>query len=398
MKSSKVIGIDLSDTTLDVVLLSFGDDAYTVEKQHSVDVPSGLVVNGVLTDVTGVVAFVKEQCSAAGIILTEKIPCAWVVPQCIAYTHVYTHTNKDEPTLSREAMVQAAVKLAPISSDNTAVSYLHPKDNLDIVVVSAKDIVEQWQACASAVSDTKQLFFLEGYSALLGLDMSKEHGPYVVIDVGGRSTVVTAVVDGHMHGVFVSPIAGVYMTDEIARVEECTTSIAEEMKRTKGIVGKNSLTSILKPIVDLLATRIRSAIDFLEKKFALSFQSAVYIGGTLQMKGLQTVLEKQIGLVQMNGVPKHDARILCAVGAARAYQEHTEYAVFGDLYTKPARFSLLNRTAKEASVVSETSNVKQEVLPMSDDHHVFVWRMVAIALGCILLCAIGIIVWLFLYS
>ncbi len=396
MKSSKVIGIDLSDTTLDVVLLSFADDAYTVEKQHSVVVPTGLVVNGALSDVAGVTAFVIEQCQVAGISLAEKIPCAWVVPQCVTYTHVYTHINKDEPTLSREAMVQAAVKLAPISSDNTAVSYLHPQDDLDIVVVSAKKVVEQWQACAVAVSDVRHRFFLEGYSALLGLDMPQESGPYVIVDVGGRSTVVTAVVESHVRGLFVSPIAGLYMTEEIARAQSCDMATAEEMKQTKGIGSKSAIVSTVKPVVDLLATRIRSAVDFLEKKLALSFQSAVYIGGTLQMNGLQTLLEKQVGLVQMDGIPKHESTVICAIGAARAYGADTSYAIFADLYIKPARFSLLSRTAKETPIVAEPPNT--EPLAEVHAHHLFTWRIIAAAFGCVLLCAVGVIVWLFFYS
>ncbi len=396
MKSSHVIGIDLSDTTLDVVLLSFADGAYIVDKQHSVDVPDGLVVNGVLTDVSRVATFVKEQCNTAGIALTENIPCAWVVPQCITYTHVYTHTNTDEPALSREAMIQAAVKLAPLSSDNTAVSYLHPQDDLDIVVVSAKQVVEQWQACATAVSGAKQRFFLEGYSALLGLDMPKESGPYVIVDVGGRSTVVTAVVDNHVRGMFVSPIAGMYMTQEIARTQECDIVTAEEMKRTKGIGSKSPLALVIKPVLDLLSTRIRSAVDFLEKKFALSFQSAVYIGGTLQMKGLQTLLEKQIGLVQMDGALEHNQSAICAIGAARAYHEGVEYSIFTDLYTKPARFALLNRTPKEIPASVEVPHTQP--LPDVSAHHVFAWRMIAIALGCIVVCAASLVVWLFFYT
>jgi Tfp pilus assembly PilM family ATPase len=396
MKHELVIGIDLSDTTLDVVLLSFSNDVHTIEKHHSATVPSGLVTNGVFSDVTSVATFIKEQCQSAGISLTEKIPCAWVVPQCITYTHVYTHTNKDEPILSREAMVQAAVKLAPISSDNTAISYLHPQDDLDIVVVSAKKVVEQWQACATAVSDTKCSFFLEGYSALLGLDMPKENGPYVIVDIGGRSTVVTAVVESHVRGIFVSPVAGVYMTEEIVRVQECDVVTAEEMKRTKGIGSKSPIATTLKPVVDLLATRIRSTVDFLEKKFSVSFQSAIYIGGTLQMKGLQTLLEKQIGLAQMEGVPKHEVDLVCAIGAARAYGEKTEYAIFADLYTKPARFSLLNHTSKEVTVVADVQEKK--VVSGVSSHYIFAWRMIAIALGCVVVCAIGVIVWLFLYS
>jgi Tfp pilus assembly PilM family ATPase len=396
MKHENVIGIDLSDTTLDVVLLSFANDTHVVEKQYSVVVPTGLVVNGVLSDVASVVTFIKEQCQTAGISFTEKIPCAWVVPQCITYTHVYTHTNKDEPTLSREAMVQAAVKLAPVSSDNTAVSYLHPQDDLDIVVVSAKKVVEQWQACATAVSDAKCSFFLEGYSALLGLDMPKENGPYVIVDIGGRSTVVTAVVESHVRGLFVSPIAGMYMTQEIARAQDCDVATAEEMKRTKGIGSKSPIATTIKPVADLLATRIRSAIDFLEKKYAISFQSAVYIGGTLQMKGLQTLLEKQIGLVQMDGVPTHESSLICAVGAARAYSEETQYAIFADLYTKPARFSLINRAPKEVVAVADVGE-KQVVSDVSP-HHIFAWRMIVIALGCVVVCAIGVVVWLFLYS
>lgn len=186
------------------------------------------------------------------------------------------------------------------------------------------------------------------------------------------------------------------MTEEIVRAQSCDIAAAEEMKRAKGIGSKSPLTSIITPAIDLLATRMQSAVDFLEKKFAVSFQSAVYIGGTLQMKGLQTLLEKQIGLVQMSGVPAHDTHAVCAIGAARAYNEGAVYSIFADLYTKPARFSLLNRTPKEVPVVAETPSTKP--VPEVHAHHVFAWRMTAIALGCVLLCAIGVIVWLFLYS
>lgn len=365
-----VVGIDVSDTTCEIVLLEKKNNSYTAHVRHRSGMPTGLISNGCIVDLQALSAHIVSVLESLSLSLKEY-PCAWVLPQALTYTYVYTH-RAPQRDMSREALVESVVRMSPCASDDVTVSFGEMSPHHDLMVVSSYHDISQWHMLASSICSSGYALYLEGYATAVGVttDMSD---PYVIIDIGGRSTVLTFIVNGAVVGISTLSIAGLFFTTQIAAALSLSFADAEIMKcQTKKVAARAPIVAPLSSFVSMLSERILASIALAEQKNTVSFGSVWCTGGTAQFPRLVEMLQKalhrtSISVRSIDQAAPEQYEAISALGAARMWLDGREHMrLFVDVsVAKTPTQGLLKHVAEapipKHSISAEKKNPTQHV-------------------------------------
>ncbi len=125
--------------------------------------------------------------------------------------------------------------------------------------------------------------------------LKTERSPVILIDIGSHTTTVSVVANALLRISHTVNVGGNSFTDRIAKSLSVNYEKAEQEKIQKGIHLMQGNVRILLPLVDLIATEIRKALEGFELQKAGIASKIVLSGGASKLPGLREYLERQFG-------------------------------------------------------------------------------------------------------
>lgn len=109
-----------------------------------------------------------------------------------------------------------------------------------------------------------------------------------IVDVGGGTTGIAVIRDGQVVYVADEPTGGIHFTLVLAGAYRIPFREAEELKTR--VEGQEELLPLLKPVMQKVATIVKNHIK------GYGVNSVYLVGGTSCLKGLDRVVEEEIGV------------------------------------------------------------------------------------------------------
>lgn len=334
-KKQRMIGIDISDRSIDIVEL---DDNRHVLLHIRREFEDGIVENGEIKN--------KERLSA---ILTELIDVESIPPLrensdeqlevslCIPESRVYTHsltlteTEGDDPIFMR--VKKAASEIIPENPQDLYFDFHAVKQNgaYNVMFLAAlrrivNDYIEVLQRTnVTPISIENELTSLA--RSIICSQQRNERADVMLVDIGARTTNVGVVdKDRILRESIIVPVAGEHLTAALVTTLGLSRDDAEDKKRRFGFTHKSkkvfdTLESNFKPIVG----EVKKLINFYENKEKAEIKSVYIVGGSALLKDVDRYLEQKLHRDVFIGDP------LCNIARTNELQDASEMVFYANV-------------------------------------------------------------------
>lgn len=305
-KSSTLLGIDISSTSVKLVELSRQGERYRVEAYAVEPLPMGAVIEKNIAELEGV-----------GLALTRALARARTglksVAVAVAGSAVITKTIEMDAGLSEDEMESQlkveADQYIPYPLDEVAIDFevqgtsVRNPERVNVLLAACrKENVEVREAALTLAGLTARVVDVEAYAlersfGLLAsrLAVSGERLTVAVVDIGATMTTLSVLHNGRIIYTREQLFGGRQLTEEVQRRYGLTLEQAGLAQR-KGGLPDDYAGEVLQPFREALVQQVSRSLQFF---FASGQYSAVdhilLAGGTASVPGLDRLVEQQLG-------------------------------------------------------------------------------------------------------
>lgn len=305
-KSSTLLGIDISSTSVKLVELSRQGERYRVEAYAVEPLPVGAVIEKNIAELEGV-----------GLALTRALARARTglksVAVAVAGSAVITKTIEMDAGLSEDEMESQlkveADQYIPYPLDEVAIDFevqgtsVRNPERVNVLLAACrKENVEVREAALTLAGLTARVVDVEAYAlersfGLLAsrLAVSGERLTVAVVDIGATMTTLSVLHNGRIIYTREQLFGGRQLTEEVQRRYGLTLEQAGLAQR-KGGLPDDYAGEVLQPFREALVQQVSRSLQFF---FASGQYSAVdhilLAGGTASVPGLDRLVEQQLG-------------------------------------------------------------------------------------------------------
>ncbi|RAI68395.1 pilus assembly protein PilM [Pseudomonas fluorescens] len=305
-KSSTLLGIDISSTSVKLLELSRQGERYRVEAYAVEPLPVGAVIEKNIAELEGV-----------GLALTRVLAKARTglknVAVAVAGSAVITKTIEMDAGLSEDEMESQlkieADQYIPYPLDEVAIDFevqgtsvRNPERVSVLLAACRKENVEVREAALTLAGLTARVVDVEAYALersfglLAGrLAVSGERLTVAVVDIGATMTTLSVLRDGRIIYTREQLFGGRQLAEEIQRRYGLTLEQAG-LAQKKGGLPDDYASEVLQPFREALVQQVSRSLQFF---FASGQHSAVdhilLAGGTASVPGLERLVEQQLG-------------------------------------------------------------------------------------------------------
>lgn len=336
--NDQIIGLDISDNTIEMVGLSSVKDKYNVVQKKRILLPPGIVEGGEIKNEAELSKFIKQLINTS-----KPIKITFGLPD----RHTFIHIHELEPgkkALPSNEINEIVRKNIPIDEKNMVFSYsllkapLKPRPekgknksakkmdqttktdatkklqeetknakdqitedqseklpNRYVIVATTKSIFEHWQKFFKKNNITITVD-IESLAVFRGLYAHKPSKPVAVIDMGAVSTNVGIYDQLGLAYTFSSTLAGNQITQQISQGQKISIEEAEKQKIAIGLANKTSpIGQIIQKQIDDLCQELLSQISFYQQHSQQTVSEIVLVGGSCKMPGLLDYMGQKLG-------------------------------------------------------------------------------------------------------
>lgn len=214
----------------------------------------------------------------------------------------------DLPRLSQKELAQAipfeARQYIPIPISEVALDWqvLGPTPGQEaqrvqvLLVAIPQDVIVKYQRIAELAGLNLKIIETETISAaraLVGADSST----LLLVDIGSRATVITAVDEGYVRITRSIDIAGGDLTQVIANGLGVSTLKAEMLKKSRGLmsgVQEENLAALMTPLLDVMINEIQKLGALYQERTKREVKKIVLTGGTANIPGLTDYIGREL--------------------------------------------------------------------------------------------------------
>ncbi|MBI2098590.1 MAG: type IV pilus assembly protein PilM [Candidatus Wildermuthbacteria bacterium] len=193
-----------------------------------------------------------------------------------------------------EARRHVPLPLSEVVLDWQLLEKTKDKRSRILLVAVPKEVVNYYEEIARFAGLTLIALEAEVFGNIRSY-FKEEREPAVLIDIGSHTTTVSVVAKSMVRLSQTINVGGNNFTERIAQSLSVNYRKAEEEKLQKGIHLVQGNVRILVPIVDLIVTEIRKALEGFDRQSAGVVRKIVLSGGSARLPGLAEYLEKQFG-------------------------------------------------------------------------------------------------------
>lgn len=305
-KSSTLLGIDISSTSVKLLELSRQGERYRVEAYAVEPLPVGAVIEKNISELEGVgLALVRA--------LTRARSGLKNVAVAVAGSAVITKTIEMDAGLSEDEMESQlkveADQYIPYPLDEVAIDFevqgisVRNPERVNVLLAACrKENVEVREAALTLAGLTARVVDVEAYAlersfGLLAsrLAVSGERLTVAVVDIGATMTTLSVLQNGRIIYTREQLFGGRQLTEEIQRRYGLTLEQAG-LAQKKGGLPDGYVGEVLQPFREALVQQVSRSLQFF---FASGQYNSVdhilLAGGTASVPGLDRLIEQQLG-------------------------------------------------------------------------------------------------------
>lgn len=303
MKSSNLIGIDVSDSSIKVLQL---DNEKNIFAYGTQDLPEGVVSKGRIlnkdefaTILTQVLKNTKPHALSAQDMNLRAVLC---LPESKLFTHYVAVPETVKKSELETFIKEDAEKIIPFNLEEMYWDYHVAEKGKErhatFIGVAKADLDNYVEAFSHA--NIKPAFvggelFSLGKALLPDSMLEEDH---IILDIGAHTTTIGMFADDAVaNASVVIPIGGDHFTAEVAKELELTVEEAEKQKRELGLTDhkSNKVAPVLGLAVMKIIDEVKEAKAFFEKKTGNLVTHIVVAGGSALLPGICEFIEKNIG-------------------------------------------------------------------------------------------------------
>ncbi|OHA74089.1 MAG: hypothetical protein A2940_00350 [Candidatus Wildermuthbacteria bacterium RIFCSPLOWO2_01_FULL_48_29] len=202
--------------------------------------------------------------------------------------------NELDAAVRFEARRHVPLPLSEVVLDWQLLERTKDKRSRILLVAVPKEVVNYYEEIAR-FADLKLIALEAEIFGNIRSYLKEEKEPVVLVDIGSHTTTVSVVAKNMVRLSQTINVGGNNLTERIAQSLSVDYRKAEEEKLQKGIHLVQGNVRILVPIVDVIVTEIRKALEGFERQHVGIVQKIVLSGDSAKLLGLVEYLEKQFG-------------------------------------------------------------------------------------------------------
>lgn len=301
--SEQVIGLDISDVSMEAVILDPKRKAWQVYSYARFRLSPGVIENGQILQPDKLKEDLKKM-------FTLGIPHPLrsnSVLLSLPDARVFTKLLDLPKNLKKRDLILAAENKAaeyiPEEKENllSVAKILSPQNGQNEVFYAAapKGLVMEWAKVMESLGLDIIGLTMESISSFAGLEDSLKKEETLLLDIGSRHTnAVIFDAEGIRDSINIS-IAGDKITDAIATKLNISHLVAEEKKKTIGMdpsVDQGQIMWIIQGQMQPVADELKKFINFYEELHGRQVKKMILIGGSSQLKGLGDYFASNLNL------------------------------------------------------------------------------------------------------
>lgn len=326
-KSSAVLGVDVSSSSVKLLELSKQGSRYKVESYAVEALPANAVVEKNITDVEAVGEVLKR---VAGKSRTSLKQAAVAVSGSAVITKVIQMTSGLNEFEMEDQIALEADQYIPYPLDEVAIDFevqgasdANP-DQVDVLLAACrKENVDIREDALEVASLTAKIVDVEAYALERAyqliepqLDSQGEELVVAIVDVGATMTTLSVLADGKTVYTREQIFGGKQLTEEIQRRYGLSLEEAGLAKKQGGLPDDYE-QEVLVPFREAVVQQVARALQFF---FGASQYNAVdYVilaGGTASIQGLTAMVEEKTGTATVVANPFADMSVGSRVNAS----------------------------------------------------------------------------------
>jgi len=305
-KSSALLGLDISSTSVKLLELSRVGDGYRIESYGVEPLPANAVVEKNITDVEGVGEAIRRL--VVRVKANAKQAAVAVAGSSVITKMIEMDASLSEDDMESQIRVEAD-QYIPYPLDEVAIDFEvqgmveGTEDRAEVLLaacrnenVEMREDVLEVAGLGAKVVDVEAYAIERAYSLIEGqLDFTDENQTVAIIDVGATMTTLSVLDNGRTIYTREQLFGGKQLTEEIQRRYGLSVEEAGLAKKQGGLPDDYE-DEVLGPFKDAVVQQVTRSLQFF---FSSSqYNDVDYIilaGGTCSVEGLAELVQEKVG-------------------------------------------------------------------------------------------------------
>ncbi|MFH1207741.1 MAG: type IV pilus assembly protein PilM [Patescibacteria group bacterium] len=304
--SKNALGIDISDSSIEMLELKEKGRALRVVAYRRLELPDGIVNNGRIVNQQLLISKLIETLSLPGYGNFSTKAAVVSLPESQTYIHLFRLPAVISSQQLGEAIQYEAEETLPLFWDQTAHDYQvvrKDKDNQDVLYVAgSNEIVHSYQRVVSGAGFELEALEAESASLARALVGNQASEPVLIADIGARTTILTIYDQQAVHFSENIQIGGRHISDALAQTLSVPLAEAEALKKKSGL---NSLPSAqaIEPWLLKIVEAARKVMLNYKKNSGRQVSQIIMCGGSSLLPGVVEHISKQLHVQAILGNP-----------------------------------------------------------------------------------------------
>jgi len=288
------IGLDISDSTIELVSLDKKGRGFTVKAKGRVGIAPGIVERGEIVDAAKLAQALSAVYQQAGIPLRSQ-GIAFGIPESHVYIHIFSIPEEQKKQLN-DILRKQLPKILPLPQKDIHFSFqTYPGANGSVrvrVLATSKKYIAAWQLFFREQGIKVNRFDSEQIATARALFSGMPKNPVAVVDIGSRTTHVGVFVKTGIVRSQTIHIAGSTFTGAIAAEQGIDMAAAEQQKAQMQISGSPTMTQVAAALGDRLVRILKETTA----RQNIAVADMMLVGGGSAQQGLLDVLSQTVGV------------------------------------------------------------------------------------------------------
>ncbi len=296
--AGRAFGLDISNGSLKAVEISRDARGVVIEAHSRLTIDPDVVLPGGILKPQELAPAIRKLLAMA---VPQPITLRYVIVS-LGEANVYIHPFELPSTLS-ETQVRRAVPFEaegelPIALQDMYADLQFHRSRTDahhvLFAAAPRRIVDVYVRVLQEAGLTPLAIEMESL-ALARCLIPLEDEPVLLLDAGERSSTITAIERGMIHGAVSVPFGGATLTDVLAAELNISREEAEKLKRAEGLLGKSSrLRRALEGALAALVDDVQRAATYHQTHTGRPVQQLLLAGGTALLPGIREFFTSRV--------------------------------------------------------------------------------------------------------
>lgn len=297
MTRNNSIGIDISDTTIEVVELVVQDNDIKINAVGSALLASGIVENGRIKNADLLASALHEVLASAHPHPISAGSIVFGLPESQMYTYVFDLGPYGEAERDEHIRKEAYANI-PLDEKELTFSYSVLREDAGgariLLVATSKGVFGEWLGFFERAGFAVTFFDVEILAAFRAMFKQRPSEPICIVDVGAAATVIAIFNSEGLQYIYSLKTAGNMMTVAIAGAFNISEKEAEERKISMGMLGQEGeLFSVLEKSFRPVLESMRASFVGFQERFGQEPNEIILIGGGSAVNGIVPYLQAQ---------------------------------------------------------------------------------------------------------